>query len=132
MDYRSLSKIIFMKVETIAGLISIYFYLNKLISCHYLQMVSLPKQYIVNSLLDEHHSKKATPYHIVTCYLISKQQLKIKSPTIYTNNHLNRIYPAFNSLNKELSPDFCLVDTFSDCFSFYLVNCKDIDTKIAY
>ena len=121
-----------MGVETIASLISIHFYLNKLIGCHCLQIVSLSRQDIINSLLDEHYSKKATPHHMVTFHLTSKQQLKIKSPIINTNNHLNRIYSAFDSLNKKLSSDFCLVDTFPDCFSFHLVNCKDIDTKIAY
>jgi len=39
-----------------------------------------------------------------------------------TKNHLNKVLPPFNSLNKELSPRFHLVDTFSDHFSFISVN----------
>jgi len=60
----------------------------------------------------------------------AKQQLKIKSLIVDTN--LNKVFPTFNSLNKELSPSFCLIDTFYDCFSFHSVNRKDPDTKIPY
>ena len=87
---------------------------------------------MLNSLLDEHHSKKATSHYIATCHLISKQCSNFKNPIVDTNNCLNKIFSAFNSLNKELSPSFYLVDTFSDHFSFHLVNCKDTDIRIAY
>ena len=59
---------------------------------------------------------------MATCHLISKQCLKIKSPIVDTNNYLNKIFPAFDNLNRELSPGFCLVDIFSDHFSIHLVN----------
>jgi len=84
--------------------------------------VSLSKQYTINSLLDEHHSKKATSYHIATCHLTFKQYLKIKSSIVDTKNHLNEIFAAFDSLNRELFASFYLVDTFPNHFSFYLVN----------
>ena len=87
---------------------------------------------MLNSLLDEPHSKKATPHCIATCYLTPKQCLKFKNFIVNTNNCLNKIFPAFNNLNKELSPSFHLVDTFPDHFSFHLVNCKDTDTRIAH
>ena len=38
----------------------------------------------------------------------------------------------FDKLYKKLSPRFHLVDTFSNYFSFHIVNCKDIDAKTAY
>ena len=44
------------------------------------------------------------------------------------NNCLNEVLSSFNSLNKELSSGFHLVDTFSNCFSFISVNQKDTDT----
>ena len=40
--------------------------------------------------------------------------------------------PFFNRLYKELSPTFCLVDMFSNHFSFHTVNHKDADTKTTY
>ena len=95
-------------------------------------MISLPKQHMINSLLDEHHSQKATSYCIATCYLIPKQHMKIKSSIIDINNYLNGIFLAFDSLNQELSPGFCLIDTFPNHFSFYLANCKNTDTKITH
>ena len=38
---------------------------------------------------------------------------------------MNEVLPSFNSLNKELSLGFHLVDTFLDHFSFISVNWKD-------
>ena len=48
------------------------------------------------------------------------------------NNYLNEIFSFFNSLNREFSPSFHLVDTFLDCFSIHSVNQKDVNAKITY
>jgi len=58
---------------------------------------------MLNSDLDIHHSKQVDPYCISMSYLTPKQCLKIKSPIVDTNNHLNQVLLVFNSLNKELS-----------------------------
>jgi len=87
---------------------------------------------MINSLLDKHHSKKAKSHHMAMAYFTFKQWLKIKSSIVDTNNHSNEIFPSFDSLSRELSPSFHLVDTFSDHFSFHSVNWKDINVKIAY
>jgi len=65
-------------------------------------------------------------------YLNPKQCLRIKSPKIDTNNCLNEVFLSFNSLNKELSPSSCLVDIFSNQFSFISVNFKDPETLVTY
>lgn len=57
-------------------------------------------------------------------HLISKQWLKIESPIINTNNQLNEVFSSFDSLNKEISPGFHLIDIFSNYFSFISVNQK--------
>ena len=57
---------------------------------------------------------------------------KIKSSIVDTNNCLNKVSPFFNRLHKELSSGFWLIDNFSDNFSSYLVNYKDIEVKNAY
>jgi len=62
-----------------------------------------------------------------TFLLMPRQRAKIKSPITDINNHLNKVLSSFNSLNSKLQPGFCLVDTFSDQFSFTLVNHKDTD-----
>ena len=61
------------EVEAIASLISIHFHLDKLIGHHHLKVVSLPKQYMLNFLLDIHHSKQADPYCMATSCLTPKQ-----------------------------------------------------------
>jgi len=86
---------------------------------------------MINFLLNKHHSKKAKPHHMAMAYLTSKQWLKIKSSIVDTNNHSNEIFPSFDSLSRELSPSFYLVDTFSNHFSFHSVNWKDTNVKIA-
>ena len=58
--------------------------------------------------------------------------MKIKSSIINTNNHLNEIFPAFDSLNRKISLGFHLIDTFHNCFSFHSVNQKDANTRIIY
>ena len=65
-------------------------------------------------------------------YLISKQYLKIKSLIVDINNCLNKVFPAFDSLNKELFPSFHLVDNFPSYFSFYSVNWRNTNAKAAY
>jgi len=61
-----------------------------------------------------------------------KQQLKVKSSIVDTNNYLNGIFSSFDSLHKELSSSFRLVDSFSDHFYFHTVNHKDKESKEAY
>ena len=56
-------------------------------------------------------------------HLTLKQHLKIKGPIVDTNNHLNRLFPSFNSLNKEISPSIYLVDVMGhlDTNNFYFI-----------
>ncbi len=56
---------------------------------------------MINTLIDLHHLKQASPYYIAISYLTSKQK-KIKSPIVDINHHLNQVLPAFDSLNKGL------------------------------
>jgi len=60
--------------------------------------------------------------------LMAKQYTKIKSSIVDTNNHLNEIFPSFDSLNKKLSLDFHLVDTFPNHFSFLSINHKNSES----
>jgi len=73
---------------------------------------------MLNSLLNIHHFKQANHHYIAVSCLTSKQYLKIKSPIVDTNNHVNQVLPAFNSLNKGLSLEFYSIDYFPDYFPF--------------
>ena len=112
--------------------LSIHLHLDKISSGHYLRMLSLPRQHAINSLLDKHYSKRAKPHCMAISQLIAKQWSKIKSPIVDTNNHLNEVFPSFDSLNKELSPGFHLVDSFLNHFSFLKVNQKDFKLLTAH
>ena len=90
-------------------------------------MVSLPRQYVFNLLLDKHLSKKADPHHLFLENLTSRQYQKYKSFIINSNNCINSLFSSFDSLYKEIFSRFCLVDNFSDCFLFHTVNCRDKD-----
>ena len=87
-------------------------------------MSFLLKYHTLNLLLNNQHSKKAKPHCFSLSNLTSKQQMKIKSSVVDSNNCLNRLFPLFDNLHQELSFGFHLVDNFSDYYSFYLVNYK--------
>jgi len=95
-------------------------------------MASLFKQHTINFILDKHHFKKTSLHYIAMSYLMLKQCLKIKSPIVDINNWLNKVFSFFDSLNKELSSGFHLVNTFSDYFSFHSVNWKDSNILTTY
>ena len=99
---------------------------------HHFWVTSLPMQYAINALLDKQHSKQAKPHHMATSQLTPKQNQKIKSPIVDINHHLNQVLPAFDNLNKELSPGFHLVDIFSDHFSFNIIKHKNAKARIAH
>ena len=84
-----------LKFKAIVKLISIYLYLSKISRRHHLRVAFLSQQYAINSLLDEHHSKKAKLYHLSLVHLTQNQYLKIKGSIVDSNNCLNKVYPSF-------------------------------------
>jgi len=66
----------------------------------------------IKSLLECYFNLDPMPHYLLLNKVTLKQRLKIKSSIVNTNNHLNDILLFFDSLYKELSPGFCLVDTF--------------------
>ena len=73
---------------------SIYLHLQKISECYQLRISTLLNNYTIKSLLERRYTENMTP----------KQQLKIKGSIINANNHLNGIFPSFNSLSYEFSP----------------------------
>jgi len=74
---------------------------------------------------------KTKPHHLSMAHFTCKQQSKIKSSIVNTNNCLNEVFSSFDRLHKELSPGFHLVDIFPNYFSFHTVNYKDVNAKTA-
>ena len=61
-----------------------------------------------------------------------KQWITVKSSVVDTNNHLNGIFPSFNSLNKEFYLENRSVASFSNCFSFHKVDCSSKESKLHF
>ena len=116
-------------VKAIASLIPIHLHLNKIGGRHHLQMAFLPKYHTFNSLMDDHYSKKAKSHCLSMSKMIDKQQYRIKSSIIDFNNQLNKAFPTFDKLHKELSLVFKLVDNFLTCYCFYTVNWKTTEVN---
>ena len=52
--------------------------------------------------------------------LTLKQRLYMKSTLIDIDNKCNELIPSFSFFNEEFRPGNCLIDSFSDRFSFHL------------
>ena len=48
-----------------------------------------------------------------------KQRLRLKSPLIDVDNKHNKLFPSFSFFNEEFKLGNCLIDLFSDHFSFH-------------
>ena len=44
----------------------------------------------------------------------------IKGSVVDMDDRFNKVFPAFDLLNKEFSPGFRIIDSFSNCFLFHL------------
>ena len=98
------------RVKAIASLIFIYLHLEKISRRHYLRMTSLPKQHVINLLLDDQYLKKAESYYLSIGNLTSKQQQKIKSSIVDTNSQLNEVL-------SYASPPICKLHPHGDIIS---------------
>ena len=83
-------------------------------------------------LLERRCSEHTNIYWLLLENMTPKQWLKFKNPIINANNHLNRIFPSFNSLNYEFSPKTQLIDIFSSYFLFHHANHKYKESKATY
>ena len=64
-------------------------------------------------------SQEQSCHNVSIDYLTPKQRLHLKSPLIDVDNKCNEFFPLFSFFNEEFKPENCLIDLFSDCFSFH-------------
>jgi len=83
----------------------------------------------IKSLFERRHTISSHLYWLLLENIISNQYIKINSSIIDTNNHLNRIFPSFDSWNSEFSPGSRLIDIFSSYFSFHKADCYNKKSK---
>ena len=70
-------------------------------------------------------SKKPNPHSVRS--LMNQQKNIAKGHLINSCNKAYGIFPSFSPLSPEFTPGFHIIDNFSDCFSFNLVNTKEKD-----
>jgi len=121
-----------LEIEAITRLIPIHLYLQKLSGRHQLRTFSFSDNYIIKSFLKSKHISNSSHHHLSLENMISKQRLQIRSSIINTNNHLNNIFPPFDSLNSKFSPGLRLVDIFFSYFSFHQADHKNKEFKAAH
>lgn len=116
-------------IESIASIILIHLYLQKLGGRFQLRMQSLPSNHIIKSLMELRHSYSNNNHWLSLEKLIFKQQLNIKGSVVDTNNRLNGIFPSFISLSTKFSSGDQLINIFPSCFSFYSLNRKSEESR---
>jgi len=106
-------------IEALAGLIPVKYYLQKIAKRSQLCPFKLPKRHILNNLMDDspqlHNSFNMG-------YLTHRQKTLAKGHLIDSKIKSYGIFPSFSPLDPEFTPGQCIIDNFSDCFSFNLVN----------
>ena len=109
-------------IKAIVGLTPIKLHLQKLSGRSQLQVISLPMNHIIRSLID---SLFGFPHNWHPSFLNSftdQQRANIKGHLVNSNNRFHRTFPFFSPTYPKLSPDFQVIDIFSDRFSFNLCN----------
>ena len=112
----------FFGVEAIAGLIPIHLHFCKLSGRAQLRAHSLSHNHILHSLLESRSVNSHDSHCLSLDLLFCCQREIIKGPIIDMDNRFNKVFPLFDHLNKEFSPDSCIIDIFPSYFSFHPCN----------
>lgn len=99
-------------IEAFPRLILIYLHLRKLSRRAQLRSASLPSNHIIKDLFESRYTNNSSQYQLSLENIKPKQRLKVKSFISNSNNHLNSIFPSFDSLNDEISPGNRLINIF--------------------
>ena len=106
-------------IEVLAGLIPVKFHLQKIAKRSQIRPFKLPKSYMLNNLMDD-SPQQLNPYNTST--LTHHQRTLTKGHLIDLKIKSYGIFPSFSPLDPEFTPGHRIIDNFSDCFSFNLVN----------
>ena len=93
-----------MEIKAITRLIPILYYLQKLSNRNQLYTTTLSHNHGVKELFERRFASLLPQHCFSLENMTTKQQITIKSSVVDTNNCLNRIFLAFNSLNREFYP----------------------------
>ena len=112
-------------IEAIAGIIPMKFHLQKITKRSQIRPFKLLNNHILRNLMNDSppSSTIANPHKIGL--LTNCQRSLTKGHLIDSYNKSHRIFPSFSPLSIEFSSGHRIIDNFSDCFSFNLVNRKE-------
>ena len=109
-------------IEVIASIIPIRFYLQKIVKRSQIWPFKLPDNYILKNFLDDSPPlSNSTNSHNIGS-LTNRQRSTAKGHLIDSYTKSFGIFPSFSPLNSEFSLGHCIIDNFSNCFSFNLVH----------
>ena len=112
-------------IKALAGLIPVKFHLQKIAKRSQIHPFKLPKNHILNNLLDDSpHQSNSFNYHNMGS-LTNRQKVLAKGHLINSKFKSYGIFPSFSPLDLEFAPGHCIVDNFSNCLSFNLANKKE-------
>ena len=106
-------------IEAISSLIPIHLHLKKLYKRFLLRGSLLSPNHIISSILSSDGLHEHNSHNISIDNITPKQRLHLKSTLIDVDNSRNKLFPSFSVFNKEFSSGNCLIDSFSDWFSFH-------------
>ena len=109
-------------IEVLAGLIPVKSHLQKIAKRSQIHPFKLPKNHILNNLLDD------SPHQFNSHNMGSltyRQKVPAKGHLIDSKFKSYGIFPSFFPLNPEFAPGQRIIDNFSDRFSFNLANKKE-------
>ena len=112
-------------IEAIARIIPIRFHLQKIARRSLIYPFKLPTNHILRNLMDDLPPLPNIPNPHSISSLTNLQKTIAKGHLIDSCIKAHGIFPSFSPLNPEFSPGSCIIDIFSDRFSFNLVNKKE-------
>ena len=101
------------------------FHLQKIAKRSQIQPFKLPINHILRNLIDDLPPLSTIPNPHKIGLLTNRQRSLTKGHLIDLYNKSHRIFPSFSPLSIEFSSGHHIIDNFSDCFSFNLVNRKE-------
>ena len=113
------------RIEAIAGIIPIKFYLQKLTKRSQIHPFKLSTNHILRELMNDSPILSNKPNSHAVSSLTNQQKNIVKDHLIDICNKTYSILPLFSPLNPEFFPGFHIMDNFSDHFFFNLVNKKE-------
>ena len=112
-------------IKALMGIIPIRFYLHKIAKRSQIHPFKLPDNHILKNLLDDLPPRfKSHNSHNIGS-LTNHQRSLTKGHLIDLSIKSYGIFPSFSPLDPEFFPGCCIIDNFSNCFSFNLVNKKN-------